>query len=336
MTAPILTSAGDSDDATWQQALRDAVRDLGELAALLELPPASLEAFAENDMSFPLLVPRSYVARMAHGRLDDPLLLQVLPRRDERLDVAGYDADPLAERQLAHGGVLHKYAARVLLITTAACPVHCRYCFRREFPYSDQLAAREAWRPALRALAGHDDVREVILSGGDPLSLSNRRLAEVLDGLAALESVDTVRIHTRFPIVLPERIDEELLTVFGRFPRKLIVVVHCNHAQELDAPVAAALERMGAHVDWLLNQSVLLAGVNDDVGTLERLSRRLFSCGVLPYYLHMLDKIAGAAHFEVDDAKARGLLDALRTTLPGYLVPKLVRETPGDLSKTPL
>jgi EF-P beta-lysylation protein EpmB len=336
MTAPILTDAGDPGPAPWKHALKHAVRDLGELATLLGLPLESLAALAENDARFPLLVPRGYVARMARGRLDDPLLLQVLPRRSERLAVPGFGADPLEERTLARGGVLHKYAARALLITTAACPIHCRYCFRRDFPYSDQLAAREAWQPALQSLARDGSVREVILSGGDPLSLSTQRLADLLDELAAVESVDTVRIHTRFPIVLPERIDAPLLAAFGAFARKLVVVVHCNHAQELDGPVAATLARLGAHVDLLLNQSVLLAGVNDDPEALERLSRRLFECGVLPYYLHMLDKVAGAAAFEVDDERARQLVAGLRGALPGYLVPKLVRETPGDFSKTPL
>lgn len=336
MTAPTPMNASEPAQSSWQRALADAVRDLDELAALLDLPAAELAALADRDGHFPLLVPRSYVARMARGRLDDPLLRQVLPLRAEGLEVAGFGADPLAERALARGGVLQKYASRALLITTAACPVHCRYCFRREFPYTEQLAAREAWQPALRALAARGDVREVILSGGDPLSLSNGRLAALFSSLATLESVDTLRIHTRFPIVLPERIDAGLLAVLGGVAHKLVVVVHCNHPHEIDADVAAALARLGGGIDLLLNQAVLLAGVNDDAETLECLSRRLFECGALPYYLHMLDKVAGAAHFEVSDEHAQRLLRALRAKLPGYLVPKLVRETPGDLSKTPL
>lgn len=336
MTAPIRKHTNDASDTRWQRVIADAVRDLDELAALLDLPATALTKLAEQDAHFPLLVPRGYVARMKRGRLDDPLLRQVLPLRAERAEVAGFGGDPLGERTLARGGVLQKYAARALLITTAACPVHCRYCFRREFPYSEQLAARDDWGPALRALAERGDVREVILSGGDPLSLSNRRLGALLERLAAIERIDTVRLHTRFPVVVPERIDAGLLARFAAFPRKLVVVVHCNHAQELGASVTDAFARLGAHINLLLNQAVLLAGVNDDAQALEQLCRGLFDSGVLPYYLHTLDKVSGTAHFEVDDTRARGLLETLRARLPGYLVPRLVRETPGELSKTPL
>jgi L-lysine 2,3-aminomutase len=219
------------------------------------------------------------------------------------------------EQGLTAHGVIQKYAGRVLLIASGACPVHCRYCFRREFPYQAQLAARADWAPAIAALRTVPDAKEVILSGGDPLSLSNRRLSELLARIADT-TVTTVRIHTRFPIAIPERVDDGLLRLL--------------HATRLERALSVLRPALTA----LLNQSVLLRGVNDDAGTLASLSQRLFACGVLPYYLHLLDRVAGAAHFEVDEARGKELIAALRNRLPGYLVPRLARETPGDLSKT--
>jgi len=222
------------------------------------------------------------------------------------------------------------------LITTGACPVHCRYCFRRAFPYQTQLAARDDWSRALAIVRESSDVREVILSGGDPLSLSNRRLAALLAALEAIPSVRSVRLHTRFPIMLPERIDAGLRRLLATTPLQTVVVVHANHVREIDAGVESALRALKGEVDQLLNQSVLLAGINDSVAALADLSERLFASGVLPYYLHQLDRVAGTAHFAVDDAHAVALVAALRTRLPGYLVPRLVREIPGELSKIPI
>jgi len=237
------------------------------------------------------------------------------------------------EQGLAANGLIRKYRGRVLLIASGACPLHCRYCFRREFPYSAQLAARGDWEPALSELRKIDDAREAILSGGDPLSLSNRRLAELLARLTDL-GFETVRIHTRFPIAIPERVDAGLLELLGATRLRTVVVVHTNHANELDDDVARALERLRAPLTALLNQSVLLRGINDATDTLATLSERLFDCGVLPYYLHLLDPVSGAAHFDVAETVGRRLIEELRARLPGYLVPRLVRETPGELSKT--
>jgi EF-P beta-lysylation protein EpmB len=319
--------------ASWQAAVRDAVRDPAELAALLELPLAALGP--RGGAGFALLVPRGFVARMRKRDPDDPLLRQVWPRADEDALVPGFGADPVREQGLATDGLIRKYFGRALLIASGACPVHCRYCFRRSFPYQDQLAARGDWDPAIAALRKTPGIREAILSGGDPLSLSNRRLEDLV---AKLEDtpVETVRVHTRFPVVVPERVDDRLLRLLERTRLRTVVVIHCNHANELDAPVATALLALKAATAALLNQSVLLRGVNDDEQTLAALSARLFECGVLPYYLHLLDPVAGAAHFDVDAAFGRRLLDALRARLPGYLVPRLVRETPGELSKTPI
>jgi len=317
----------------WQAAVRDAVRDPDELARLLDLPPAALHALA--DSRFPLLVPRGFVARMRRGDPNDPLLKQILPRPAELTPAPGFTADPVREQGLAEHGLLRKYAGRALLIASGTCPVHCRYCFRREFPYQMQLAARDGWEPAIAELRSNPDIGEVILSGGDPLSLSNRRLGELLAKLADTAAT-TVRIHTRFPIVIPERIDAELVRLFDTLRLRTVVVVHSNHPNELDAGVADALSRLRPHVAALLNQAVLLAGINDDASTLTALSKRLFDCGVLPYYLHALDPVTGAAHFDVAERRGMELIDELRARLPGYLVPRFVREVPGGLSKTPI
>jgi EF-P beta-lysylation protein EpmB len=282
---------------------------------------------------FPLRVPRSFVARMRKGDPNDPLLRQVWPLAAELTQVAGFTYDPVREQALASSGLIQKYPGRVLLIASGACPIHCRYCFRREFPYQAQLAARGDWDAAVEQLRGIPEIHEVILSGGDPLSLSNRRLTELFAKLADT-GVATVRIHTRFPIVVPERIDAGLLEIFGETRLRTVVVVHSNHANELDAAVEMALLALREALGALLNQSVLLRGVNDAVPTLAALSERLFDCGTLPYYLHLLDPVAGAAHFNVDEDTGRRLVAELRQRLPGYLVPRLVRETPGELSKT--
>jgi L-lysine 2,3-aminomutase len=311
--------------------VQNAVRDVAALAELLELPPAALGA--DTASRFPLLVPRGFVARMRKRDPNDPLLLQILPRLAELQPIPGFGADPVREQGRATAGLIEKYPGRVLLIASGACPIHCRYCFRREFPYGEQLAARGGWDDAVERLRARPDAREAIVSGGDPLSLSNRRLGELVAKLEGT-SVETLRIHTRFPVVVPERVDDGLLRVLSATRLNTVVVVHCNHANELDGDVATALRALRPRVGALLNQSVLLRGVNDDACTLASLSTRLFACGVLPYYLHLLDPVAGAAHFDVDAQTGRDLVARLRASLPGYLVPRLVRETPGELSKT--
>jgi len=318
---------------SWQEAVRTAVRDPAELLQLLDLPAAALGAAGSTP--FTLLVPRSFVARMRKGDANDPLLRQVWPFASELDAVPGFSSDPVREQGLAAHGLLQKYAGRALLIASGACPIHCRYCFRREFPYGAQLAARADWSGAIAELAKAPDVREVILSGGDPLSLSNRRLGDLLARLADT-AVTTVRIHTRFPVVVPERIDDGLVRLLGGRRFRTVVVVHTNHANELDLAVEQALAALRPPLGALLNQAVLLKGVNDDADSLASLSERLFDCGVLPYYLHLLDRVAGAAHYEVDEATGKKLIAELRARLPGYLVPRLVRETAGQLSKTPI
>jgi EF-P beta-lysylation protein EpmB len=331
MTPGTAAEPTDLTPPSWQSAVQTAVRDVAELADLLELPLDALDA--SGSTSFPLLVPRGFVARMRKRDPNDPLLLQVLPRSAELRAVAGFGADPVGAQRLADRGLIEKYPGRALLIASGACPIHCRYCFRREFPYGEQLAARGGWDAAVDRLRARSDVREAILSGGDPLSLSNRRLSELIAKLEST-SVDTLRIHTRYPVIVPERVDAGLTRLLAATRLRTVVVLHCNHANELDDTVAAALRALRPHVGALLNQSVLLRGVNDSADALAALSTRLFACGTLPYYLHLLDRVAGAAHFDVDARTGRDLVARLRARLPGYLVPRLVKETPGELSKT--
>lgn len=329
-------SEPNSESANWRNELRQAIRSAGELCDLLGLKTSAVMGRIDSTPEFPVLVPRSFAARMRRGDAADPLLLQVLARQREREDISGFAHDPLEERGIADAGIIQKYAGRALLIATGACPVHCRYCFRRHFPYSDQLATKDRWNAALDFLRKSDDVEEVILSGGDPLSLSTARLRELTSGLEEIESITTLRIHTRFPIALPARVTPSLLTALAETRLRTVVVVHCNHANELAAAdVHTALCALHASVDALLNQSVLLRDINDSVSALKELSKALLGSRVLPYYLHLLDRVSGSAHFEVPADEAIALVSALRNELPGYLVPTLVREEPGALSKTP-
>jgi EF-P beta-lysylation protein EpmB len=330
----------------WQQELAQAFSRPAELLSFLELPPDPGLPAAPGPRAagaprlsdhFPLRVPRGYAARMRKGDPRDPLLLQVWPRPQETDDVPGFTDDAVGDlARLKPGGIIHKYAGRALVIATGACAVHCRYCFRRHFPYGDALASRDRWQQTLRELAADRSISEVILSGGDPLSLADEKLAPLAEALEFLPHVKRLRLHTRQPIVLPERVDDALLAWLARGRLQKIVVVHANHANELDESVGYALERLAGAGATLLNQSVLLRGVNDSADALVNLSTRLFELGVLPYYLHMLDKVRGAAHFDVPEAEARKLLRAAAARLPGYLVPRLVREEAGAPSKTAL
>ncbi|MBB5016283.1 EF-P beta-lysylation protein EpmB [Rehaibacterium terrae] len=321
----------------WQTLWRQAVRDPRELLSLLGLESLAGRISAAAAAQFPLRVPHGFIARMRPGDPDDPLLRQVLPVIDEERIAPGYDLDAVGDLA-ARGasGVLHKYDGRALLIATGSCAVHCRYCFRRHFPYGEETAAANGWRQALDYLAADTSLSEVLLSGGDPLSLATRKLAELTDALAGLPHVRRLRIHTRLPIVLPERVDEELLDWLTRLPQQVVVVVHANHPHEIDGSVRQALLALQGSGATLLNQAVLLRGVNDDAGTLAALCERLFETRTLPYYLHQLDRVAGAAHFEVPEAQAIALHEALMRRLPGYLVPRLVRERAGAPYKVPL
>ncbi len=321
----------------WQQLWRQAIRDPGELLARLDLQPAALGVSEAALQQFALRVPEGFVARMRPGDPADPLLRQVLPIDAEMRPAEGFGFDAVGDGAAKKAtGVIQKYRGRALLVATGSCAINCRYCFRRHFDYGAENAARGGWREAVQAIADDPDIDEVILSGGDPLSLATHKLAELTDALRGITHLRRLRIHTRLPIVLPERVDDELIAWLAGLPWPLAVVVHANHANEFDAGVDAAMARLRVTGAQLLNQAVLLRGVNDDVDALQALSERSFAAGVLPYYLHQLDRVQGVAHFEVDDATAKALVRALTARLSGYLVPRLVRELPGDPSKRPL
>jgi len=333
----ITASLLDAQPARWQNDWRECVTDPLELLRLLDLEHRLPQMMVPAPGEFPLRVPRAFIARMRRGDPRDPLLRQVLPLDAERETVEGHGHDAvgdLASREAT--GVLHKYAGRALLIATGSCAIHCRYCFRRHFPYAREGAAADRWQTAIAWLREATDIEEVLLSGGDPWSLSTLRLHELTDALRELPHVRRLRVHTRLPVVLPARVDAALLDWVRGLHLPLAVVLHSNHAAELDASTAQAFARLRGAGATLLNQSVLLRGVNDDGEVLARLSEALYEQGVLPYYLHQLDRVAGAAHFAVDDGTARNLLAHLRARLPGYLVPRLVREVEGAPYKVPL
>jgi EF-P beta-lysylation protein EpmB len=321
----------------WRRQWREAVRDPRELLALLGLQ-AQADAISESAAAaFPLRVPRAFIARMRHGDPADPLLRQVLPLREEEALAPGFSLDAVGDFAARAGaGLLHKYEGRALLITTGSCAVNCRYCFRRHFPYAEENAGADRWASAIAYLREDPSITEVLLSGGDPLSLSNERLRELGEALHTVPQLRRLRLHTRLPVVMPARVDAPLIEWVGSLPWPVTVVLHANHANEFDAEVDAACARLRTAGATLLNQAVLLRGVNDSVEALAALSERGFAAGVLPYYLHQLDRVQGAAHFEVPDPEARSLHTALAACLPGYLVPRLVRELPGEPGKSPL
>lgn len=324
-------AGGGVDTGLWQRELARAIRDAAELCRALGLDPALAAAAPAG---FPLLVPRSFVARMEHGNPADPLLRQVLPIGDEAIERPGFTADPLHEASaLAAPGLVQKYAGRALVLVSGACAVHCRYCFRREFPYAENGATFAGVAAAVEAIAADPTLTEAILSGGDPLMADDGRLAALVRRLDAIPHLRRLRIHTRLPIVLPERVTDALVAMLATSRLATVVVVHANHPAELDDSVAAALRRLAAAPALLLNQAVLLAGVNDSTAALRGLSERLVDIGVVPYYLHLLDRVRGAGHFEVPEALALELHRQLRDTLPGYAVPRLARELPGEPAK---
>lgn len=326
-----------SDSQRWQIAYKTAVRDPRELCRVLELPAEYQEAAVRAAQTFPLFVPRGFLARIRPRDPADPLLLQVLPLHAELSEHPGFTFDPVQDSAAqTHPGLLQKYAGRVLLITTGACAIHCRYCFRRHYPYADAPHALADWLPALQEIAADPTIEEVLLSGGDPLSLVDQRLAELLEQLAAIPHVRRVRWHTRLPIVIPERVTPELIALLRSTRLMNLFVVHCNHSQEIDESVAAALTQLVDQGIPVLNQTVLLRGINDSAAALAALSRRLLDCKVLPYYLHQLDRVAGAAHFEVPVAQGLAIVAQLRAELPGYAVPRYVQEVPGAPSKLPV
>ena len=322
----------------WQSQMSDLITSPEELLKELQLSPEYLLSGAIlASQQFKLRVPRAFVGKMKLGDAHDPLLLQVLPHHLELEEHAGFVTDPLGEEQANQlPGVLHKYKTRFLLTLTGACAIHCRYCFRRHFPYQENLPKNEDWLNIKTYLESQLDINEVILSGGDPLTLSNRKLALWIERLESLKQIKILRIHSRVPIVIPERIDTELVSLLKNSRLRIILVIHSNHPAELDNLTCSKLAHLAKHNILVLNQAVLLKGVNDSAQTLVDLSYRLFEAQVLPYYLHVLDKVKGAHHFDLGAEKIDQIYKDVLASLPGYLVPKLVREVAGEKNKTPL
>lgn len=322
---------------TWQDALSQLVTDPEELLALLALSRELLQPAQLASLAFPLKVPRGYLSRIEKGNPNDPLLKQILPLGVELDVMPGYSKDPLQEIEVNPvPGLLHKYHGRVLVTLTSACAVHCRYCFRRHFPYADNNPGTQGWAKIADYIRGDETITEVILSGGDPLSVSDRLLQAFTEQLHSIPHLKRLRIHTRIPVVLPERVTTGLLNWLKALPYQTVMVIHANHPQEINDEVAIALQAMRNAGVMMLNQTVLLRDINDDVATLAALSESLFAAGVMPYYLHVLDKVRGAQHFDLPLAKAKALHAELAAVLPGYLVPRLVQEEPGKPAKTTL
>lgn len=331
----IIETVANPQQTLWQRELSQAFTDPVELLAFLALSDTVLAQQVLQKPSFSVLVPRSYAAKMQPGDPNDPLLRQVFPHRAEQQIAPGFSLDPVGDKMAEKvTGLLHKYQGRGLLITTGACAIHCRYCFRQYYTYSRHIFTQLP--KIIATLQTETSINEVILSGGDPLLLSDAQLVLLLQHLAQLSHIQRVRIHTRLPVVLPTRITAELVNGLTATRLPIVMVIHANHPHELDNTTAIALRRLAQVEVTLLNQSVLLRGVNDAVTTLKSLSECLFSSRVLPYYLHLLDQVQGAAHFEVGEAEAVQLLTQLRVELPGYLVPKLVREVAGMPYKQPI
>ncbi|MCG8669420.1 MAG: EF-P beta-lysylation protein EpmB [Pseudomonadales bacterium] len=321
----------------WQKQLSNCISSVQELLEQLELSLSELPAQLQAHQDFPIRVPRAYASKIQPGDANDPLLLQVLPQAQELTKNPGYSNDPLNEQQFNPlPGLIHKYQSRVLLTTSTACAINCRYCFRRHFPYQENRISQQQMRDITDYLNGHSEINEVIFSGGDPLASSNSRLAQWIGQLSDVKHLKRIRVHTRLPVVIPERIDTQLLELIESSSMQWVFVVHSNHPNELDNSFAEAMSLLRQRNVQLLNQSVLLKGINDDAKTLAELSESLFDCGVTPYYLHLLDPVAGAAHFEVPLKRAKLIHLELLRRLSGYLVPKLVKEVPEAPSKTPI
>lgn len=325
----------------WTETLKQAVRDPLELCRLLNINPEDLpggsKGLQQGHQLFRTLVPRPFINLMQSGNPKDPLLLQVLPLAQENLPQPGFVTDPLQEQQSNPlPGLIHKYQSRVLLTSSGACAVNCRYCFRRHFPYADNSLSQQATTAILDYLQRHPKVNEVILSGGDPLATPDSRLADRIQQLEQLPQLKRLRIHTRLPVVIPSRINDELLSWLNSTRLQTVMVLHINHPQEVGNELCEAIQRLKQTGTTLLNQSVLLQGINDQPEILAELSETLFAQGVMPYYLHAFDPVDGAAHFAIKDQQARQIYAELLALLPGYLVPKLVREYPDQPAKTPL
>ncbi len=320
----------------WKKDLTKAITDPEKLLFILDLPGESFQPDLAARKLFPMRVPQSYVDRMAKGDPNDPLLLQVMPRRQEFLQKAGFTKDPLEEHDAKIPGLLHKYTHRVLFIVRGGCAVNCRYCFRRHFPYQDNSNNKHEWQQALDYIQSRPEINEVIFSGGDPLMANDEQLTWLVEQLEQIPHLRSLRIHTRLPVVMPSRVTEQLVSLLKESRLRCTMVFHINHPNEIAGDLPPALDKFFQAGITMFNQGVLLAGINDSTEILATLQEKLFEHRIQPYYLHMLDRVEGASHFEVSQERAVELMRELLARLPGYLVPKLVREIGGESSKTPI
>ena len=334
---PLIPIERAPERAAWKAEMAAMVRDARTLCELLGFEPAAADEITRACGDFPLRVPRPYLSRIEKGNPRDPLLLQILPQLQELTQTPGYTVDPLEEADFTPvPGLLHKYRGRVLVVLNGNCAIHCRYCFRRHFPYQEHQIGQRDWQRIVDYIAADSSIEEVIFSGGDPLTSTDAALSSKVAQLDAIAHLTRLRLHTRVPVMIPSRVNDDCLAWIRATRLNVVCVLHANHANEIDVEVIASLARLRAEGVTLLNQAVLLKGVNDSVPALRDLSQLLFEAGVLPYYLHQLDQVQGAAHFAVSDVRAASLMQGLRDSLPGYLVPKLVREEAHQPHKSPL
>ena len=332
----IITHIDDERHISWQKELANVVTDPKKLLEMLNIEPKKYLLHFKARKLFPVRVPRPFIKKMQQGDFNDPLLKQVMPLSDEFLLSPGFVTDPLAEHESKVEGLLHKYKHRVLLIVKAGCAINCRYCFRRHFPYADNSPNKERWQYALDYIEKNKEITEVIFSGGDPLMASDNHLAWLVNKIEQIPHVKRLRIHTRLPVVIPQRVTPALVALLKNTRLKATMVLHINHGNEIDTALANALEPLREARIPLFNQSVLLQGINNQVDILAELSEKLFDIGIQPYYLHMFDQVQGAAHFDVNEQQAINIFKELMTVLPGFLMPKLVREIAGEANKTPI
>ncbi len=332
----IITQISDKLHTSWQKELANVITDPKTLLELLDIPPENYQQHFAARKLFPVRVPRPLLSRIKKGDINDPILKQVMPLDVEFSITDGYVEDPLEEHDTVAPGLLHKYKHRVLMMVKTGCAINCRYCFRRHFPYADNSPNKARWQQALSYIQNHQEINEVIFSGGDPLMASDEHLQWLIDEIEKISHIRRLRIHTRLPIVIPQRITPALVKTLSSTTLKVTVVFHINHANEIDESVIQAIEPLRAARIPLFNQSVLLKGINDKANTLAALSERLFDIGIQPYYLHLFDKVQGVAHFDISEEVAKKIILQLMAILPGFLMPKLVREVAGEQSKTPI
>jgi len=332
----IITQNNQDLHPCWQKELANVVTNPKHLLELLEIDPEIYQQHFDARKLFPVRVPRTFIAKMKKGDIKDPLLKQVMPLSDEFINVDGFSADPLQEHNTVATGLLHKYKHRVLLIVKAGCAINCRYCFRRHFPYQDNSPNKARWQQALDYIQQHNEINEVIFSGGDPLMANDIHLLWLINQLEEISHIKRLRIHTRLPVVIPQRITRSLVTMLKNTRLKSTIVFHINHANEVNEFFNQAIEPLTTAKIPLFNQSVLLKGVNNSVEALVNLNEKIFDIGIQPYYLHLLDQVQGASHFNITELEAVKLYQALMKILPGFLLPKMVREIAGEANKTPI